>query len=1102
MENTTLEGLRELVIPEEFEIDSLEHGVAIRRLKSPERVVPAIFAPLRYRGTTCRRAVATLEDGSKFVLEFASFHEDYADVAPVSVLRGAPIVNGMRLSWERVAFQSRGGGLPAAGVARDECRAAWMTSGINYRSEMLGPDGQLVAPGLRLPQSGALHAIAAHWTTGSEKALVVMPTGTGKTEVMIAATVEAACHRVLIIVPSDALRLQTANRFASYSVLKQLGTVADLPNPVVGILSSKPTLEQFPAIEACNVIVATMSAIGLASEDTQRRFAALFSHIFFDEAHHIEAATWKRFQKVIDRAHVLLFTATPFREDGKSLDGKMIYEFPLALAQAQGFFQRIRFREVFQPDGRLSDTSIAESAVKALREDLADGYDHILMARAITIDAADVLYRGVYEQYADLNPVVIHSQTRNRLAVLDSIRNRQHRIVVCVDMFGEGFDLPQLKVAALHSPHKSLGITLQFIGRFARTTDNVGPATFIANTAEDGVPEALESLFLENADWNALLADLSFNAIDPMAKLSDLVENLETPGAAVDGEALDISTLALRPKLSAQVYRTDQFEPGRYAGAFRAAQEVHQPQISLRDNFLVLIVNQKDGLDWTDSKDIALDSWDLFLAKYDPDLQLLYIHSSRKGDAGSTLAKAISRDPALIKEEEVFKAFSGLKRLVLHNVGLSSLSRNVRYQMFAGLDVRNAIDPLQQQSKRKSNVTGVGYEEGKRRSVGCSRKGKVWSLASGTLTDWIDWCDTIGRKLVDPAARHDDFLKHTLIPKAVIELPDSEALLVDWPDQLFESSTFRFEVRAGAAAFDFHDCELDLVEWTPGTSFTFALKGGEELSVTLKLTLREETAEVDGYLIEKLDGPDVQIDAPGVRVPVRDFFQLNPPLVRLADGSQLSGNILLKPQDELPELYDRANLSFLDWNGVDLTRESRWKNGVFREDSVQNRFVQHLLDGPATFVIDDDDTGESADVVAIEETDDTITVFLWHLKYSQERIGQRVDDLYVVCGQAEKGVKWTWSLRNLINHLTVRETSHLKGRDTRFVRGTLADLATLRKASRRKFVEYRIGIVQPGLDGENIPAEHLALLGATSSFVQTITGRPLLTIANRRNPPI
>ncbi|WP_346763412.1 hypothetical protein [Escherichia sp. E4694] len=35
-------------------------------------------------------------------------------------------------------------------------------------------------------------------------------------------------------------------------------------------------------------------------------------------------------------------------------------------------------------------------------------------------------------------------------------------------MLGEGYDLPNLKIAALHDHHKSLAVTLQFIGRFTR----------------------------------------------------------------------------------------------------------------------------------------------------------------------------------------------------------------------------------------------------------------------------------------------------------------------------------------------------------------------------------------------------------------------------------------------------------------------------------------------------------------------------------------------------------------------------------------------------------------------------------------------------------
>ena len=224
-----------------------------------------------------------------------------------------------------------------------------------------------------------------------------------------------------------------------------------------------------------------------------------------------------------------------------------------------------------------------------------------------------------------------------------------------------------------------------------------------------------------------------------------------------------------------------------------------------------------------------------------------------------------------------------------------------------------------------------------------------------------------------------------------------------------------------------------------------------------------------------------------------DFFNANPPLVRLSDGSQLSGNILLKPREELAETYERGLIQTLDWRGVDLTAESRWKNGQMRDNSIQQRFIRHLEEGLATFIIDDDDNGESADVVSIEETADTITVYLWHCKYSgADAPGQRVDDLYEVCGQAQKSVKWTWSLNTLVKHVLKRETEHRRGRPTRFVRGTGSGLVTLRKSARRKFVNFRVGIVQPGVSKENMPVDHLTIIGSTNSFIQIITDNRLI----------
>jgi superfamily II DNA or RNA helicase len=53
-------------------------------------------------------------------------------------------------------------------------------------------------------------------------------------------------------------------------------------------------------------------------------------------------------------------------------------------------------------------------------------------------------------------------------------------------MLGEGFDLPELKIAAFHDIRKSLPITLQLAGRFTRTKydEELGDASFVANIAD------------------------------------------------------------------------------------------------------------------------------------------------------------------------------------------------------------------------------------------------------------------------------------------------------------------------------------------------------------------------------------------------------------------------------------------------------------------------------------------------------------------------------------------------------------------------------------------------------------------------------------------
>jgi hypothetical protein len=83
-----------------------------------------------------------------------------------------------------------------------------------------------------------------------------------------------------------------------------------------------------------------------------------------------------------------------------------------------------------------------------------------------------------------------------------------------------------------------------------------------------------------------------------------------------------------------------------------------------------------------------------------------------------------------------------------------------------------------------------------------------------------------------------------------------------------------------------------------------------------------------------------------------------------------------------------------------------------------------------------------------------------------------------------------------VKHLLIRQNEHRRGRPTRFIRGSAQELVTLRKSARRKFVVFRVGIVQPGLSKANAPPEHLAIIGGTNGFIRCITDEPLTAYAS------
>lgn len=1020
-----------------------------------------------------------------------------------AIAEGAAEVDARDGRWVRPTRDSADGDAAIWATRCSDVRESWAGQ-LFYKAERRGPDG-IVEEGLRAPQMGALHALLAHWTVTNEPATIVMPTGTGKTETMLAMLVAARPDRLLVVVPTDALRDQVAQKFVSLGLLRRSGVVgAQARHPIVGLLRKRPrTLDEVAEVFArCNVVVTTMAIAGGCAEDVQRAMAVASSHLVIDEAHHIAASTWTRFRRHFVDRHVLQFTATPFRSDRKHVDGKVIYNYPLRKAQEEGLFKRINFRSVAEYDPDDADVEIAHVACEQLAEDLDRGHDHLVLARARSIDRAGRVL-AVYTQldakriaagYQGFGAVIVHSQlppTERQLA-LAKLRGREARIVVCVDMFGEGFDMPELKVAALHDMHKSLAITLQFTGRFTRAKVDLGEATMVANVAGAAVGESLRALYAEDADWNVVLRDLSTGATSGQVRRSEFLKRFEPPPATVPLQNVF-------PKMSTVLYRTkcSEWRPDAIDRLVDEERLHGEPAINHQERVAIFVTRELEPVSWGDIREITNVIWDVYLLHWDAERQMLFIHSSNNGSLHEPLAKAVAGDDVLLVHgEPMFRCFHDVRRLVLMNLGLKhALSRTVQFTMYVGSDILEALSQAAQTNKVKSNMFGRGYEGGSRTSYGCSYKGRVWSYKrAADIGEWVEWCHAVGAKLIDESISTEAALRHVIVPKPLTARPAGVPLAVQWPDELLDRGEELVEFKIGEETALLMQVSIEVVDPDPTASIRFRVfteTSSAEYEVVFasgRVDYRPTGAAVVDVMISRRTRS------------LAELFRESPPAIHFSNGSFMLNDALFELPAEHRPPYDRDRIEVLDWTGIDLKKESQGPEKA--TDSVQRRVIQWLtnpvVQPPYDVVFDDDDAGEAADVVALRVEGERLIIRLVHCKFSKEsKPGARVKDLYEVCGQAQRSVSWRGVVERLLEHLERREAKRKKGGQvSRFELGDAAALRALRRKAQDLGPAMEVVIVQPGLARHEASDDQLDLLAVTELYLRETFGVPLRVIGS------
>jgi superfamily II DNA or RNA helicase len=908
-----------------------------------------------------------------------------------------------------------------------------------------------------------------------------MQTGKGKTETLLALFAAEEPNGLLVLVPSDALRTQIAGKFESFGVLQELRVVDPKSlRPIVGQIKHafKSASEAGRFAQSCNVIVTTPAALYAATPDVRQTLFDSCSHLFVDEAHHVPAATWREIRDDFDGKAIVQFTATPFREDGRHLGGRVVYAFPLREAQKQSYFSHINFASVLDLGDH--DHAVAKRAVDQLREDLEADLDHLVMARVSRIGRVeDVL--PIYMTLApDLRPVVLHSTTlaRDRKAALQAIASRDSRIVICVNMLGEGFDLPSLKIAAIHDAHKSLGVTLQFVGRFARTVGSeLGDATVIVGRPDRDFDRSLRRLYAEDADWNRIIRELSEEAVGEQQEISDF-------DAAFGSLPEEVAMRSLLPKMSTVVYRAPDasgWDPNGVLEVFPEEALLTVPiAINERDGVAWFVSENRTEVRWGELKTVEEVAYDLYVLYWDATRQLLYVNSSNNVSLHEGLAKAVAGPSAKrITGENVYRVMAHVQRLVPTNVGLLDV-RNVsrRFSMLVGADVSEGFPVTEAQTKTKTNIFAYGYEDGSRVSIGASLKGRIWSFrVAATLKHWVDWCDFVGTKLIDDGISVDEVMQNFIRPKALEERPPYVPLAAEWPWQVFLNLSEELRAEYLGSSWPLVDVELRITTHDASEPIGISVTTPEW---NLQYSLVFDRGEMQFSAMDA----DATVVSRSKSMSLADFLHSNGLLIYFEqDAVVVPPGMLLKPDRDIPP-FDKNELVALDWSGVDLTVESQGPNR--RQDSVQARTLEHVLSlADWEVVIDDDGTGEVADIVALRSDGKTLYIHLTHCKFVLGgKPRAQVADLYEVCGQAQKSAQWRRNVDAMFEYLLRRERRRVdRTGKSGFVKGNASALYALEDAARRLRPEFAIAVAQPGVSQAAVSAPQLELLAATETYV-------------------
>lgn len=379
---------------------------------------------------------------------------------------------------------------------------------------------------LRQDQQDLKSGVYQNWGAGNKIVMGVLPTGGGKSVIMsdIVLDIDRDRSKQTVIAHRNELVSQMSHHIAR----------RDIPHRIIGSSETVRSImashkEEFGTVyvhPTANCAVAGIDTIN-ARSDVLKDWFAQNDYFFGDEGHHfLRGNKWGKGIDLFTRARGLLMTASPARPDGQGLgsdnDG-------LADAMVIGPAMRdlidmgaLADYEIVCPqsDLEVGDDDISPSGdysprkLKAAAEksrivgDVVREYTrYALFKRAICfatdVETANKIAKQFNEAGIRAASVSAKTPTTVREDYIKRFKRGEIYVLVNVDLFDEGFDVPACDCVIMARPTASLVKYLQMFGRALRTA--VGKLygliiDHVSNVVRHGLPDKPRAWSLERRE--------------------------------------------------------------------------------------------------------------------------------------------------------------------------------------------------------------------------------------------------------------------------------------------------------------------------------------------------------------------------------------------------------------------------------------------------------------------------------------------------------------------------------------------------------------------------------------------------------------------------